>query len=102
MNRPKFSLYYTLNRDVPEKDLNKKQYTEFIEKISQMTVNQHKSILLLLFEHALVCGDINYDSEELSIPYNCESTNNGIQFNLDNFPISLKWIVFKFLGIVKK
>lgn len=91
----KFPLYDSLSKDISNKDLSVIQKRTFIKNVSSIDKNGCELIYALIKTFQIENkeeNDINY-----SLPYKGEYNNNDIVFDLDNFPIKLKQILFKFV-----
>ena len=95
-------LYYTLNANLPKKDLTVKNKNILLNSIPKLTKDQLEQVFLLICEHQKVKRGTDYNSENIVIPYGGTSENLGIQFDLTKFPIELRWVLFKFIDIVVK
>jgi len=91
-------LYYTLNSNISKKDLPEGKKIELIKKISKLNQEQIEAFFLLICEHQKIENGIDYKS----IPYGGIKQKSGVQFDLQSFPIQLRWILYKFIDIVIK
>lgn len=92
-----FPLYTTLSSNLPKKDLTILQKNELIKKIASMTTEDHELIYMLIKSYY-----INNDSgDSLSIPYNAQLSKDKIDFDLLEFPVGLKQLLFKFVTVHK-
>ena len=93
-----FPLFTTLKTNLPKKDLTVIQKNDFIKKISTLDSKTHELIYALI-----KCYFLEQDNgESLSIPYNGKLSKDKIEFNLLDFPPSLKQLLYKFLSIHQK
>ena len=97
-----YGLYQTLNQNIPKKDLKAAQKTYILEKIISLSQTETEAIVMLVCEHARIQEDFVYDSEDVTLPYDGSFDKKTVTFDLKNMPISLRWIILRFLEIVKK
>jgi ABC-type oligopeptide transport system substrate-binding subunit len=96
----KYSLYYTINTDIPTTNMTTKQKKELVGFLSALTdENDKKAVLLLVCEHWKVSTQQPFDLKEISLPYEGKQTGKDVVFNLDAFPPELQWILWKFKSI---
>lgn len=90
----KFPLYDSLSKDISNKDLSVIQKRTFIKNVLNIDKDGCELIYALIktFQIENKEEDINY-----SLPYKGKYDNDDIVFDLDNFPIKLKQILFKFV-----
>lgn len=94
-----FQLYYTLNRDFQERDLNKSEKEFLRNKLTELKQNRKglEAFVLLIFEHYFVeHGEIPKE-----VPYGGKQTREGCSFDIESFPVKLRWILYKFTNVVK-
>ena len=90
-------LFDNLNKNIPKKDLTKKQKEEFIKNISKIDDNALELIYVLINFHYK-----NTEGNFTELPYNMSKNQNDnklhtITINLDDLPISLRHILYKFI-----
>ncbi len=97
-----YNLYQSLDVKVPETDLKKTQKKKFTELTADLTENQKISFLKLIIEHARLNDKYNENSE--IFPYTELSKNETTQliFDVNEFPLKLRWILFRFLEVCNK
>ena len=93
-----FPLYTTLNTNLSKKDLTILQKNEFIKKISEVDSKTHELIYALIKCYYLE----NDGGDPFSIPYNGKLAKERIDFNLTDFPTTLKQLLYKFVIIHQK
>jgi hypothetical protein len=93
-----FPLYTTLNTNIIKKDLTVLQKNETIKKIESLDCKAHELIYALIKCYYLE----NDNGEQLSIPYNGKLAKERIEFNLSDFPIGLKQLLYKFVIVHQK
>ena len=93
-----FPLYTTLNTNIIKKDLTIPQKKEFIKKINQVDSKTHELIYALIKCFYLE----NESGDPFSIPYNGKLAKERIDFNLSDFPVELKQLLYKFVTIHQK
>lgn len=96
----KFPLYDSLIKDIKQTDLTSQQKKSFLKKILKIDSNGQDLIYALIRMYQIENGEENIG---FILPYNGNYVENDIHFDLDKFPIDLKQILFKFLGVhIKK
>lgn len=92
-------LYQTLTKQsTPKKDLSAAQKKELQTKLSELEdSNEIFAAMSLIVEHAKATG-------ESMPPYLMETTEDGesSDFDIKNLPRELRWILWKFVGILSK
>lgn len=99
-----YGLYQTFlsTQEHPMEDLGMDEKIEIKETIRSMTLEQKKAVFYLIIEHAKIEDGYIYATEDIHLPYGLVQHNiNNIHFNLENLPIALKWILFKFCKLLK-
>ena len=94
-----FPLYTSVSTGILEKDLTVKQKEDFVLKTSVMDKEGHELIYALMrvffLEHE--------PSSPFNVLYGGKHVNNNIVFDMDNIPLKLRQILYKFIKIhVKK
>jgi len=97
-----YGLYQTLNQNIPKKDLKSSQKAHVLEKITNLSSRENEAIVMLIYEHARVHEDIIYNPEDVTLPYGGSFDKKTVTFDFKKMPISLRWIILKFLDIVEK
>jgi|694.fasta_scaffold73514_2 hypothetical protein len=97
-----YGLYQTFSSDTPEKDLSEEEKKELDLTFKILNTEQKKAVFFLIIEHAKITEDYIYDPKNIIFPYNMIQNENSIEFDLENLPIKLKWILLKFSKIIDK
>ena len=92
----KFPLYDSLIKDLPKKDLTTTQKRVFIKRITKIDKNGHDLVYALIRMYQV---ENNEENTSFTLPYNGTFIDNDINFDLDNLPVDLKQILFKFTGV---
>lgn len=93
-----FPLYTTLMYNIPKKDLTIVQKNELIKKIVDMNPNEHELIYMLIKSYY-----VNNDNGDIfSIPYKAQLCKDKIDFDICEFPLSLRQLIYKFVVLHKK
>jgi hypothetical protein len=92
----KFPLYDSLSRDLPKNDLTLPQKRVFIKRIAIIDNNGHDLVYGLIRMYQV---EHNEENTSFTLPYNGTFIDSHINFDLDKFPMDLKHILFKFLGV---
>jgi hypothetical protein len=103
MAEPTYPLYHTLNKNLKGK-MRTKERTTLERRLSKLKdYDTLVVILMLIAEHARVCGDIDIggDSETLELPYGVKQRSKGTQIDLDKLPVELQEILYKFVKMLK-
>lgn len=101
MSEPRYPLYHTLNKNLKGR-LGGSSTTTLSKKLSKL--EDHDTlviVLMLIIEHARICGDISIGSETLELPYGIRQRSKGTQIDIDKLPVELKEILCKFLKVGK-
>jgi len=93
-------VYYTLNVNIPKKDLSAAKKRDLLERIERLETEQREAVFLLICEHYK--SESGLDLDGLTLPYDGEKKKKGVEFDLDKLPIPLRWILYKFTLIVIK
>lgn len=91
----KFPLYDNMKKGVSKKDLKIKEKEDFIEKIKNIDHNGAELIYALITSYNMETSK----SKKKLIPYQGEYDGKKISFDLEEFPLMLKQILYKFLNI---
>ena len=96
----KFPLYDSLSKDLSEKDLTPSQKRAFIKRVIKIDKNGHELVYALIRMYQV---ENNEENTSFNLPYNGifvdTQKSRDISFDVDNFPIHLKQLLFKFLGV---
>jgi hypothetical protein len=99
-----FGPYQSFDANIPDEDLKISQKKKFTELVKFLDSKQKEIFLRLILEHAVKYDDFNLNSD--TFPYSESSIHNKTQldFELDreDFPLKLKWILFRFLKVCEK
>lgn len=106
MNQKKLPLYdniynYISKNNLINLDLNVDQKINFIKLIKKLNKNESE-LFYILIRFFQLNNDDGIDS--FNLPYKSKKQKNGYKFDIDNFPNTLKQILYRFLEIntVKK
>lgn len=94
-----FPLYDSLTKSIPKKDLSVKQKKDFITDIEIFDQDGIELIYALTRVYQLQNNDSN---SNFNLPYGGKFIKDDIKFDLDDFPIPLKRILYKFVSKHKK
>lgn len=94
----KFPLYNSLYKDIQEDDLSAIQKRTFLKRIEKMDKNGCELIYVLI---RMYQSDKENNEENINfgLPYGGMNIDNNIHFDLENFPVKLKHLLFKFVSI---
>lgn len=86
-------------KNLPTHDLSSKQKRKLCKALTSLEDEEKKkAVFLLIAEHArLESGEI--DIGNYIVPYEGVAKHDNISFNIEKIPISLKWILWKFMNI---
>lgn len=93
-----FPLYTSLCVNLSSKDLTVVQKTDFIKKIEKIDKDTHELIFALIKSYFI-------DKERgdtLAIPYEGKISKDTVTFDINNLPIPLRQLLYKFLTINEK
>ncbi len=91
-----FPLYDNLSKDLKNRDLLVKEKTDFVNKIKQID-QDGLDLIYALIRVYYVKNEEN--KTDFSLPYNGKYIKEDMKFDLDDFPIQLKQMIFKFIKI---
>lgn len=97
-----YSLYHTLNKNLKNTDLSASQKKVLLEKLSDpqiLSEETKKAIIMLVIEHAKTADGMKIDSENFSLPYNVKQIGKDVHIDIENLPVALKWILWKFMNL---
>jgi hypothetical protein len=91
----KFPLYASLSVNLPNKDLTAAQKADIVKQISALDQDGQNLVYALIKSYFLDkdTGDV------LAIPYQGVFNQGRLKFDLANFPIPLRQILFKFVSM---
>ena len=91
-----FPLFDTLNRDISEdiKDLTDEEKEDFLVKFKKLDDKVHELIYVLIRVY-----DMKNNKGIHTLPFNAKQIKAGYKFDIDNLPIKLKQILYKFICI---
>jgi hypothetical protein len=96
------SIFESIIKKVKIKDLTKKQKTEFVKNVETFNEDEIYTLYAIITMYNRQCDvDLHQDTQLTKHPYNgCTDNSSGVVFDLDDFPIKLKQILYKFMNIV--
>jgi len=97
-----FPLYDSLTKSIPKKDLSIKQKKDFITDIQIFDQDGIELIYALTRVYKLQNNDDTHNNSNFNLPYGGKFIKDDIKFDLDDFPIPLKRILYKFVSKHKK
>jgi hypothetical protein len=88
-----FPLFDSLYNDTEDKDLSSSQKKIFMKKMEIIDMNGMELI------YALICSfqESNNEGNSFIVPYDGKYIGNDITFDLDQLPLKLKQIIYKFI-----
>jgi len=96
-----YGLYQTFSLNTPEEDLSEKEKRELKDFLLNADSDQKKAVFFLIIEHAILNDNFSYDPKnQLILPYDLIQNEKNLEFNLENLPINLKWILWKFHNMI--
>ena len=100
-----FALYHTFNVNIPTKDLTIKQKDIIEKKIPDLSEEEVVMMTMLITEDARLFNNYKPLFSGVELPYDgIEMTDEEgkkiIRFDLESFPIRLRWVLLKFIGMV--
>lgn len=94
-----YPLYYTLNNNLPRKDLSQKAKDDLTNAIASLDDAKTEAVFLLICEHHYKKkGTI----DKTKLPYFTIQKKQGVSVEMDKLPVELKWILYKFVGFIVK
>jgi hypothetical protein len=94
-----FPLYDTLNCDIPSVDLSNKEKEIFLKQVKLLDADGMERVYAIIRIHQFENSE---DKSSYIIPYKGRYVKTDIKFNLDDLPIDLRHMLFKFLTIHRK
>jgi hypothetical protein len=92
-----FPLYTSIKNNLPKKDLTQAEKNDFIKKIKELEQDAHELIYVLIKSYYL-----DTEKDSFSIPYKGQINKDKIQFNLLDFPHTLRQLLYKFVKMHNK
>jgi len=89
-----FPLYTTLLPNLPVKDLTVLQKNDFIKKVAILDLEGRELIFALI-----KCYFIEHNNDKFAIPYNGQLAKDRIDFDLLEFPVELRQLLYKFVTL---
>jgi len=94
-----YGLYQTLNVNIPRRKLTKQQKDELWDKLKNIEEEEtNEVVFMLIYEH----NRVSDKGKDESLPYKGKKRTKGVEFNLENFPRRLQWILFKFFSFIQE
>ena len=94
-----YPLYHTLDKNLKKSDLNATQKKALLEKLSETNDDTKKALIMLIVEHSKIADDVQVDPENFILPYNVKQHGKDVHIDLENLPIPLRWILWKFMNL---
>jgi len=92
-----YPFYDSFNNKIKDKDLTEKQKEDFQKKIMKIDDNGKELVYAIIRVHDMIN---NNESSLFKMPYyGSFNSDNVLQFDLENFPLKLKQILYKFLKL---
>jgi hypothetical protein len=89
-----FPLYDSLKNNLPLKDLTVIQKNDFITNVCKFDSEAHNLMFTLIMCYY---KDSNEKQPNITIPYKGERVGDSVDFNLLEFPIPLRHILYRFV-----
>ena len=96
-----YGLYQTFNENLPKRNLSKFKKSILLERIEKADQDQTEAIFMLVCEHDRLTNE-NLECDEVDIPFDGIQKRRGVKFDLDNLPIELVWIIWRFCEVIQK
>lgn len=89
-----FPLYESLINGLPKKDLSIAQKKDFLQKVNTLEMEGRE-----LFYALIQCYHTQQERRNnvLLIPYKGKMLQNGVEFDLIDFPVGLRHVLYRFL-----
>ena len=95
-----YPLYHTLDKNLKKSDLTATQKKDLLKKPSNIENDEtRKAVLMLIVEHSKIVDDVRISPENFILPYNISQNKKDIYIDLENLPIPLRWIIWKFMNL---
>lgn len=91
-----YTLYHTLKVNIPKKDLSSKEAKLIEKSLDEMLEDDMEAIFMLIFEHARIEEKYEYSTKNKDLPYGMTYNKNELKMCVENLPLELQWIVYKF------
>ena len=98
--RRRYDLYYTLNTNIPPRGFTTEETGIFRTNIGKLDQLQSQAVVLLIYEHSLIAEELTSLPDLLTLPYGGIQKRISVSFDFDLLPSNLKWILFKFFGVL--
>lgn len=94
-----YSLYQTLKDNIPSKNITLKDKKYIINNVNTLNIDQKTAFTRLVIEHFRLQDDgIDSDTNNNSI-FSEQKSSENIEFNINDIPKDLLWILLKFIKI---
>lgn len=100
--REKYSLYHTLNQNLPSKKFPVKQKKSLVSRYGTLDEASREAFLMLICEHARIHDDYAYSPYSGNLPYGGSQKGQDVIFPFEKLPHELRWILSRFLDVVCK
>jgi hypothetical protein len=97
-----YGLYQTLCSSEESPNMSFKKVKDLSQRLSNLSYDQIEAVCMLICEHARQNNDFVYDPENINLPYSIVAENNKIEFDVQNLPVELQYILWKFTCIIKE
>lgn len=94
-----YPLYHTLDKNLKKSDLSAVQKKALLEKLSNATNDEKSALIMLIAEHSKVADEVPIDPENFNLPYGVQQIGKDVHIDLENLPIPLRWILWKFMNL---
>jgi len=95
-----FALYNTLNKDLPSKDLTAASKAELVKSISTLSENAIELVYALIKYHNM--NDKKNSDMYNQTRQNVRNATADLSWNLNDFPIKLRNILFRFVQLEER
>jgi hypothetical protein len=92
-----FPLYSSIKTNLPNRDLTVTEKLDFINRIKEYDVETHELVCALI-----KCYYTDNGGSPMTIPYDGKLVKDRIDFNLLDFPIKLRQLLYKFIKLHKR
>jgi len=100
VNGGKYGLYHTLNTIPKKKDLTVTQKKKLVAKIGEMDEQRRVAVMMLIFEHATASEVQMMKGNKVRLPYGMKQSSSDVVIDLEEVPVELRIILWKFSQIV--
>ena len=94
-----YPLYHTLDKNLKKSDLTAIQKKALLEKLVETNEDTKKALVMIIVEHSKVADDVQVDPENFILPYDIKQNGKDVHIDLENLPIPLRWILWKFMNL---